>query len=118
MKNSSNKICDLSAALARMGDNVTLLKQLVDFCREDLPMYMARLQAGIEAGNKTEVQLAAHSVKGLVVNFNAEPAANVAIRLERMGQTGELEGALEAFRELERETSRLLAAIDADLANY
>lgn len=118
MKNSSHKICDLSATLVRMGDNVTLLKQLVDFCREDLPMYMARLRAGIEAGNRTEVQLAAHSVKGLVVNFNAEPAASVAIRLEQMGQTGELEGAMEAFRELEHETSRLLDAIDVDLAKY
>ena len=115
---SSNKICDLQATLARMGDNVTLLKQLVEFCREDLPVYMARLKAGIDAGNATEVQMAAHSVKGLVVNFNADSAINAATRLERLGQTGDLSEATAAFHSLERETSQLMTTIDDELAKF
>jgi two-component system, sensor histidine kinase and response regulator len=115
---SSNRICDLRATLARMGDNVTLLKQLVEFCREDLPVYMARLKAGIEAGSAPEVQMAAHSVKGLVVNFNAEPATNAAVHLERLGQTGQLTEAAAAFATLEQETSRLLSAIDEELTQF
>jgi hypothetical protein len=114
--NIETKICDLSATLTRMGDNVTLLKQLAEFCREDLPIYLGRLKTAVDAGNSPEVQLAAHSVKGLVVNFNAEPAANAAIRLERMGQSGDLTGAAEAYRELEQQAARLIEVLTVELA--
>ena len=114
----STKICDLSATLARMGGNATLLKQLAEFCREDLPVYMNKLKAAIAAGSSPDVQQAAHSVKGLVVNFNADPAANAAIRLEQLGQTGQLADADAAYRELEQQTSRLLDALQRELAKY
>ena len=102
------KTCDLSATLARMGDNVSLVQQLAEFCREDLPIYLTRLQVAVATGDKSEIQNAAHSVKGLVVNLNAVSAANAAIRLEQMGQTGDLSGAADALRELEQQIIRLL----------
>ncbi len=112
------KLCDLSATLTRMGGNVTLLKQLAEFCREDLPQFLARLQAAVAAGDQTELQLAAHSVKGLVVNFNAEAAAVAAMRVEEMGRTGDLTGAAEAVRELEQETTRLMTELACELAKF
>lgn len=114
--NTETKTCDLPATLARMGHNVTLVKQLAEFCHEDLPIYLARLEDAVVTGNKTEIQVAAHRVKGLVVNFSADPAANAAIRLEQMGQNGDLAGAADAFRDLEQQVSRFLAQLTMEFS--
>jgi HPt (histidine-containing phosphotransfer) domain-containing protein len=113
---SDPKICDLPAALARMGGNVALLKQLAEFCREDLPQYLARLKTAVAEGKPADVRHAAHSIKGMVVNFDATAAANAAQSLEQMGLANDLRDAEVVARTLDEEISRLLATLAVELA--
>lgn len=109
------RICDLPAALKRMGGNVKLLQQTAAFCREDIPEYLGHLQEAIAEGNADGVRRAAHSIKGMVVNFDASAAASVAQRVEEMGLSQNLRDVEAVSQQLANEVSRLLATLEAEL---
>jgi two-component system sensor histidine kinase/response regulator len=109
------KICDLKAALKRMGGNVSILRQLVEYYREDVPPLIDRMRAGIVANNPAEVQQAAHSVKGLVVNFDADSSTHAALQLEQMARARDLTKAAQALDNLEKEIARLNADLEVEL---
>lgn len=109
--NLEPRICDLSGALARMGGDQQLLRQLVEFFREDAPEYLARLHAAVDRGDAVGVEHAAHSLHGLVANFGGDSAAQATVRLEEMGHSGDLSAAAAALGDLEQEIARLQAAL-------
>ncbi len=109
------KVCDLKAALKRMSGNVSILQQLVEYYREDVPPLIARLRAGIAADNPAEVQQAAHSIKGLVVNFDADSSTYAALQLEQMARSHDLMKAPQALDALEKEIARLNADLEIEL---
>jgi HPt (histidine-containing phosphotransfer) domain-containing protein len=110
------KICDLKAALKRMGGNVSILQQLVEYYREDVPPLIDRLRAGIAANNPGEIQHAAHSIKGLVVNFDADSSTHAALQLEQMARSRDLTKAAQALDNLEKEIARLNTDLDVELS--
>jgi HPt (histidine-containing phosphotransfer) domain-containing protein len=112
---SDRKICDLKAALKRMGGDISILQQLVQYYHEDVPPLIDRLHAGIAAENHLEIQQAAHSVKGLVVNFDAEASSHAALQLEQMARSRDLTKAEQALEDLEREITRLNADLEVEL---
>jgi HPt (histidine-containing phosphotransfer) domain-containing protein len=109
------KICDLKAALKRMSGNVSILQQLVEYYREDVPPLIDRLRAGIAAVDPAEVQHAAHSIKGLVVNFDADSSSHAALQLEQMARSRDLTKAPQALDTLEKEIARLSADLEVEL---
>jgi len=82
-----------SAALSRLGGDVRLFKDLIGFLLEDAPALLSKLREAVDRGNAAQVARAAHSLKGLVVNFDAHAAAGAAQELESKGLAGELGGA-------------------------
>ena len=110
------KVCDLSMALARMAGDVGLLQQMVVFFREDAPEYLARLKSAAAGGDAAGVQHAAHSLRGMLAMFTAEAAMHVALQLEQMGRAGDLVAAPAQTVELEREMSRMLNTLTAEMA--
>lgn len=112
--NLQPRVCDLSGALARMGGDRELLQRIVEFFRQDSPEYLARLQAAAHKGDSAGVEQAAHSLHGLVANFGADAAAQAALRLEEMGQTGDLSSVAEAVGVLEGEITRLEAMLASE----
>lgn len=110
------KTYDLSAALKRMGGDVHLLKQVVGFVKVDCPEIMDRLRASAARGDAAGVQIAAHSLKGMVVNFDAQAASQAAIRVEQMGEAGDLSQTPEAIQSLEDELARLWSELESELA--
>lgn len=109
------KVCDLRAALQRMGGKVQLLKHVIELYQQDAPQVVQRLQAAIAAGNPFAVQLAAHSLKGLVVTFGGDASAQAALHVEQAASEGDLKQASEGVRELERQLTRLNDALAAEL---
>src|SRR5579872_6847548 len=97
------KLCDMTVALARMGGNEALLRQVIELVRADMPGFLQRLKTGVAAGNATEVERAAHSIQGTVVTFGASSALAAADRVERMGRAGDLSLAPQALEDLEQE---------------
>jgi HPt (histidine-containing phosphotransfer) domain-containing protein len=85
---------------------------MVQFFDEDSPPLLEAIRAGIREGDAEQVGRAAHTLKGLAANFNAEPTVAAARRLEQVGQNPEhLEQAAPALAELEREVALLSAAL-------
>lgn len=110
------RLCNLDAALRRMGGNVGLLKQVIEFFHADAPGLKRRLRQASQSGDASLLQITAHSLKGLVSNFDAERAVKAALRVEQLGGAGHLQDAPEAIEELERELDELAISLDAEAA--
>ena len=110
------RICDLRAALGRMGGDLGILQKLVEFFREDFPPILSQLRSAAEAGDAEGVLHAAHGLRGLVCNFDAQAAVLAAQRLEQMAADGDLTRAGAGVLELEREVSRLAEKLTTELA--
>jgi HPt (histidine-containing phosphotransfer) domain-containing protein len=82
-----------TAALARLGGDTRLFQDLIGFLHEDAPPLLVRLREAVARADADQVARAAHSLKGLVVNFDAHTAAAAAQKVESMGLSGDLSGA-------------------------
>ena len=109
--NIEPRVCDLSGALYRMGGDRKLLRQIVEFFREDAPACLARLHAALDMGDPAGVEYMAHALHGLVANFGAEAAALAAQRVQAIGHSGDLTSVTEAVRTLDDEIKRLESAL-------
>jgi HPt (histidine-containing phosphotransfer) domain-containing protein len=96
-----------------MGGDEALFQSIVRFFDEDSPGLLQQIRAGIRAGDAEQVMRAAHSLKGLAANFNAETTVAVAMQMQEIGQSGSIQAALalDTLSELEREVSRLNEAL-------
>ena len=106
-------VFDLERALAAMGDDPELLRELAGVFLQECPGLLGEIRNAVSRGDATGLKCSAHSLKGSVDNFAARPAFEAALRLEIMGRDGKLLGAPEALVELERELDRLTPALTA-----
>ena len=98
---------DRNAALARVGGDVELLKELADLFREEWPRSVAQLQAALDRQDSKSVQNEAHGLKGAVSNFGPTPAVEAAFFLERLGRDARLGEVPQALAELEQALNTL-----------
>ena len=98
---------DLNAALARLGGDHQLLRDLIGFFFEDSPPLLERVERGVTERDAKAVERSAHSLKGLAANFDAKDAVQAALRLEKLGHSGNLATAPEAIKELRQEIASL-----------
>ena len=102
---------DIKAALARVGGDPKLLKELVELFLVELPVLMTVLGQGVSAGDARLIERSAHKLKGSVGNFAAQHAFDAALKLERLGMEGKVSEAASAYDELEQEIDRLKLAM-------
>ena len=88
-----------------------VLRGLVDVALEETPKLLAAVREAVAHADPAGLRHAAHTLKGSIRYFGADRAFDAAVRLERMGLDGLLEGAQEALADLEPEIARLLAAL-------
>jgi HPt (histidine-containing phosphotransfer) domain-containing protein len=105
------KLCDMQMALARMGGNALILREVIEMVRADIPEMLCRLRAAVSAGDAAAVEREAHGVAGTVVTFDADAAVAAARRLQSMGHSGDLSQAEAATELLEQE----IALLDKEL---
>jgi two-component system sensor histidine kinase/response regulator len=91
---------DKAAVMARMGNDLAFLKEIVELFHADCPGQLATILAAIERGDALGLQGASHILKGSVSNFFAPAAVEAALRLETAGQSGDLTGAEEYYTDL------------------
>ena len=88
------------AALARMGGDQELLHEIALLFLEEYPSALQNLRKAVETRDSLVIEHTAHTLKGSVLNFGAEAAAEAASRLEILGRTRktvEFPGALETL---------------------
>jgi CheY-like chemotaxis protein/HPt (histidine-containing phosphotransfer) domain-containing protein len=101
-------------ANSRLPDLLRAFDQDWEFMREvvevffgDYPQQLAALRRAAEAGDGPVFRRSAHSLKGMLLNFQAEAAAQKALHLEHRGQAGELDGVGDLIDELAADLKRV-----------
>jgi signal transduction histidine kinase/DNA-binding response OmpR family regulator/HPt (histidine-containing phosphotransfer) domain-containing protein len=106
-----------AAALAAVGGDLPLLKDLIKSFLTECPVLLIQLRAAATGGDGRALHLAAHTIKGALNLFGAQAAWDEAQRLELMGRQNDFAQAQEACAAVERQVERVkhdLAAVLQD----
>jgi|GEM_PF-2170688 len=98
-------------AMTRLGGDEELFFDLVQYFLEDAPTLLEQAAASIRGSDCASLERAAHSLKGLAANFDAERTVQTALRLEQIGKSEDLREAEEALQKLNHEVTRLSEAL-------
>ncbi len=103
---------DKEALLLAFDHDWHFLKETVDMLLEDYPPLLAAIKETIDNDDADGLRRAAHSLKGMVGNFQATAAAGAALELEHMCRQGNFSNARPVYdflvNEMERFSRRLL----------
>lgn len=83
-------VLDKETALHRVGGDPELLAEIGHLFLSEYPSLVDRMAAAIPAHDAQSLERAAHSLKGSVANFGAQPAVDAAFALEQAGRSGDL----------------------------
>ncbi len=103
----SSDAFDLEATLKRLDGDRGLFRELINFFFEDSPVVIEQLKAGLQVGNLSIVERAAHSLKGLTANVGSGPANRLAARIEDSARRKDPIVAIASLDELLAEMDRL-----------
>ena len=104
-------LVDLDTALERLGGDQQLLETVVQMFLEECPSLMTKLRSSVFKQDAKALELAAHTVRGLVHNFGASTACELALKLELMGRDRNLSESAATATALETELKRVIAAV-------
>ena len=102
------------AAIARLGGDVELYRELIRSFLDDSAGLLPRLEAAMATADAQGVHKAAHNLKGTAATCGAMSVAAVATELERSGLERDLSQADDQFARLKAE----LADARRELAPY
>jgi HPt (histidine-containing phosphotransfer) domain-containing protein len=100
-------------ALERCGDDRGLMRELIDMFLVELPKWTAALESSLASGDAVLLNRTAHSIKGAVSTFGADPARLAAFALEAAAKHGQLQDAPRLLAELKEALNRLVPALSA-----
>jgi CheY-like chemotaxis protein len=101
---------DYAAALKSSADPEIISIIGADFL-EQAPSYLTALDAAIAAADCATVARVAHTLKGLLGNFAARPAVEIARAIEQAARSQAPDGVAELHRKLEREMALFTPAL-------
>lgn len=78
-------------ALIRTDGDSVLMREVVAFALEDLPLLLSRLSAALEAGDTKSVGALAHTVKGTAGAVGAGNLYRASLALEEAAKAGRLD---------------------------
>ena len=117
--NGRGTVFNRAELMERVESDLGLLTTLVGVFKADRPNLLGAIEEAMAAGDAEALAAAAHTIKGALSVFGAEPARAVAERLEHSSRAGEVETAPDLYAEL-REAVRIteegLEALLAELA--
>ena len=99
-------------ALKRLGGDEELFYDLATYFIEDSPDLVRAIHAGLAAARVQEVQRAAHTLRGLAANFDAEPAMTLAGAIEQMAAKGDWRSVPATLAHLESEVQHLRTVLE------
>lgn len=99
---------DLEKAKERLAGDEELLDDLIGFYLEDYPPLVEQIERAVTDNNSEALQRAAHSLKGLISNFEAENCRELAERVEHDAKHNDVKTAASNFGAL-KEMCRILA---------
>lgn len=107
------EVLDWPRMMARVDGDRGLLAEMAELFLNECPKHLSAVRDATARRDAKALERAAHTLKSSVGNFAAEAALEAALRLEMMGQKGDLTHAEEAHAALEEEIKRITAAAAA-----
>jgi len=104
---------DAAALRDQLGGDDTLLVEVIDLYLREEDEMRTRIARALAAGAASELDHAAHRLKGSLFSLAAGPAAELARQLEEMGRQGALEGGRAVLDALEIALQRTRSALVA-----
>ncbi|HUF75842.1 MAG TPA: response regulator, partial [Longimicrobiales bacterium] len=102
------------ALLARVESDLDLLRTLVGVFKADRPQRMEEIESAVDTDDAAALSAAAHTMKGALSVFGAEPARSIAEDLENRGRMGQMDG----VRELCDRLSEAVVATEQGLDRF
>jgi len=110
---SQTQILDRAEALARVGGDLELLKEIAALFLEDYPRSLDEIHRALASGDAKALENSAHGLKGSVANFGARAAVDAAFQLEQLGRAHKLDQVPQALAALEQSLSALQAELSS-----
>lgn len=104
-------VFDRDQALARLGGDHEVLKDIVATLLDEIPRWSDRLEAEIAAGDRASVAQTAHMIKGALANLSAHAARQAAADLEEAAKDAEGPDVGRVFSRLRAELDRATTAL-------
>ncbi len=105
-------VIDINAALTRLDGDVELLREVAQLFMAEQAKLISEMRAALENGDFKALEVSAHTMKGMLGNFEAKAAKEAAFKLEQMSKEGDFSKAASAFTNLERELERVVLIIE------
>ena len=100
-------LLDLKIALTRFDGDKEFFKQMLQKFLDYAPKQLSILDEAAKEGNAKEIEREAHGLKGAAGNLGVKGIADLSLKLELLGRTGNLAGAKEMIGNLKTELKRL-----------
>ena len=102
---------DRATLWERVNEDMDLLRDLLQIFSQEYPAILQKLGAAVKSRSSAEIAKYGHKLKGSALQFSAMGAASTAARLEKMGETGTLDGADKLYEQLKSEFMELAEAL-------
>ena len=101
----TEKRFDLQSLLNSYDHDWNLFSELVDIFSKDYPRMLETLREALDAEDAQTLSRNAHSLKGMLRNFQAEPAADTALEIEKKAKEEQLQGLEQLIDKLENQVT-------------
>jgi len=105
--NNKNNIIDIEKVRFQVGGEKEMLDKVRALYSESYKKNLKKIRDCIRQKDVKEIEFMAHNIKGMVSNFGAKFAFELAQSLEGTAKTGDLERIEDIFCKLERELKKL-----------
>jgi HPt (histidine-containing phosphotransfer) domain-containing protein len=96
---------------ARVDGDHELIRELFELFQEVFPQTLADLKSAADRGEAKKVQLAAHTLKGMLANLSFKRGASLATNIEDTVHLGDAVIIADAVEAFEREMEPILSAV-------
>ena len=103
---------DWSQALQSVDGDRELLSVVVDAFLEETPRMREQIRVALETKNATDLQRAAHTLKGSLRVFGAPTASELSAQLEMQGKVARFDGAPELWAAIERNLDPIVKELE------
>jgi HPt (histidine-containing phosphotransfer) domain-containing protein len=107
---------DHAGMMDRLMNDEDLIRTLLDGFLEDMPTQIGALQANLDAGSQSGVELKAHTIKGAASNVGGERLVQIATEIEQAGKRGDMARASALMAELRSRMSAFSTVAGTHLA--
>ena len=105
-------VFDKASMMSRLMDDKDLAKIIISGFIEDIPMQIKTLKDCLNTGDITSAERQAHTIKGASANVGGEALREAAFNMEKAGKAEDLAAMTAALPEMERQFTRLKAAME------